>query len=962
MPFYFIIFFIVCIACAFAAIGNRPKKIAAIVIAVMLIVIAGLRLPGIDRDSATYDYVFSRVGAPLDYFTHFSDYSFYEAGYYLVPSVFKTFFNVDTVWCFLFFAILGVFLKFRAIWKLTEFQMLSVLVYFCHFFILHEMTQIREGVASGVLLLCVVQIEKKNFIAFLSLLFVGFFFHYSSLIFIPFYFLNPRRLNKKIYFTVLLVPNLLYLLGINIINIFISLHLGIISDKLTLYNDLLEAGIFTDINVYNSVFLIETVFCAFLIWKCDFFYTKNKYALLLIKIYSIALGSWVLFASIPVISFRSYGYLGIVEIILVPFILYYIEEESIALVFTFLFALVSLFIDIVHNELLAPYKTVVKLMDEKQSIFFDAKTKTDMKASVKKVAIKTTVAVVLCLVCGICFSQRTTIVSNSKSGYHIVVSANAPAIEKEAADTLQAYFLRISNCNLPITNEAANTNASQLIIGNSGILQTGDMSGLQEDGVLIKKINSAIIFGGGHRKGVLYSVYTFLDSVLNCKLYAYNVSYIPKTKTIAVPSKIYIKQAPAFNYRMSGFINLTKSYCDFNKQNYFYEDWGLWVHSFDVLVPAKTYFVMHPEYFALVDSKRTPDQLCLSNPDVLQLVITNLSNQIKEHPELKYWSVSQNDNELFCQCDACKKLDAEQGSHQGSILTFVNAVAKHFPDKTITTLAYLYSQKPPATLKPASNVMIMLCNIYGERSRPIMGYGANQFNTDLRGWQTLTTNIFVWEYVVQFSHSMSPFPNLYVLQPNVKYFKERKIPYLFEEGFVNQPAEFSELRTYLISKLMWNESADVKSIIHNFITVYYGNKSAQYIEQYINLLYANSLKSNARLYIFGAPADQKNTYLTQDDIDSYKTIFQKALSRLNENDVYYKRVAKEYLSVLFAELDVNGAHKAANSDKDITDKTALKNKLDTWYALTKKLNIAYISEDYKTVDEYYQRTSQLLHQ
>ncbi len=594
----------------------------------------------------------------------------------------------------------------------------------------------------------------------------------------------------------------------------------------------------------------------------------------------------------------------------------------------------------------------------------EGKTDTTLKANKKTVMRKKiTVIFLLCLQHHYCFSQqKITLINNSKSDYQIVIPANATLIEKQAADTLQNYLFRISGCLLPVTNEAPNTNAKQLIVGNAGALQNINTTDLHDDGILIKTINSAIVFEGGSRKGILYSVYTFLDSMLNCKMYAYDVVQIPKAKTIVLPATINIKQNPAFEYRMSGFINLTTAYCDFNKQNYFYEDWGLWVHSFEVLVPPKTYFTTHPEYFALVDGKRNPAQLCLSNPDVLQIVITNLQSKIKEHPELKYWSVSQNDNQLYCQCDACKKKDAEQDSHQGSILYFVNGVAANFPDKTITTLAYLYSQKPPKSLQPASNVMIMLCNIYGDRSRPIMAYGANQFDTDLHGWQLLTKNIFAWEYVAQFSHSMSPFPNLYILQPNVQYFKERKIRYLFEEGFVNQLSEFSELRTYLLSKLMWNENADVITLMHNFITAYYGNNSGQYIEQYINLLNANSLKSDAKLYIFGAPADQRNTYLTQDAINSYKAIFQKALSGLNENDIYYKRVAKEYLSVLFADLDVNGAHKTANSDKDMIDKIALKNKLDNWYSLTKKLNIAYISEDYKSVDEYYQKTSQLLHQ
>ena len=572
-----------------------------------------------------------------------------------------------------------------------------------------------------------------------------------------------------------------------------------------------------------------------------------------------------------------------------------------------------------------------------------------------------TVVCGLCLLQCACFSQNSrVIINNAKSNYHIVVSSQATPVEKDAADVLQRYLLAVSGCKLPVLNEAKNTNAKQLIIGGDGVLSSSDINDLSEDGVVIKSINSSIVFGGGNRKGVLYSVYTFLDSMLNCKMYAYDVIQTPKQTTIALPANINIKQSPAFNYRMGGFDNLTKAYCDFNKQNYLYEDWGLWVHSFEVLMPPKTYFATHPEYFSLVNGKRTPAQLCLSNPELVKILSDNLYKKMQEKPGAKFWSVSQNDNQQYCQCAACKKLDDEQGSHQGSILNFVNQVAKNFPRKTISTLAYQYSEKPPKSLRPAANVSIMLCNVNGDRSKPITAGADNNFDNNLRGWQLLTNNIFVWEYVVQFSHALSPFPNLHIIQPNIQYFKEQKIQYLFEEGFVNRPSEFSELRTYLVSKLMWNEDANVKALIHNFIQVYYGKSSAPYIENYINLLYSNSIKSGAKLYIFGNPSGQRNTYLTLNNIPDYKALFQKALSGLPANNVYYKRVIKEYLAVLYARLDVEQALMKADNNKAGINKATVKKHLDEFFKLAKAANINYINESRRSVDDYYKTVTQSL--
>ena len=292
---------------------------------------------------------------PLDYFTNFSEHYFSEVGYYLLCATLNNVLHTSILWFFLIVALIAIPLKIAAIWRLTEFQLLSILIYFSHFFILHDMTQVRQGIASGILLFSLPEIEKKNFLKFALLLCFGVLFHYSALLFFPFYFLNTRKLNKPLFFAILIVPQILYLLRLNIISILAMLNLGIISEKLNNYNELLQYGLFTEINVYNAVVIIQLIFCSFLIWKSDFLQTKNKYAILLIKIYTIGIGCWMLFYTVPVIAFRTSGFFEVVEIILVPFVLYYIEEKGIAIALIVLFGFALLYIDVIHSALMKPY-------------------------------------------------------------------------------------------------------------------------------------------------------------------------------------------------------------------------------------------------------------------------------------------------------------------------------------------------------------------------------------------------------------------------------------------------------------------------------------------------------------------------------------------------------------------------------------------------------------------------------
>ncbi len=58
---------------------------------------------------------------------------------------------------------------------------------------------------------------------------------------------------------------------------------------------------------------------------------------------------------------------------------------------------------------------------------------------------------------------------------------------------------------------------------------------------------------------------------------------------------------------------------------------------------------------------------------------------------------------------------------------------------------------------------------------------------------------------------------------------------MFEQGTgANNKTSWMEIRTYLISKLLWDVTADVNKIIDEFITGYYG-KAAPYIKQYYTL-------------------------------------------------------------------------------------------------------------------------------
>jgi hypothetical protein len=556
-------------------------------------------------------------------------------------------------------------------------------------------------------------------------------------------------------------------------------------------------------------------------------------------------------------------------------------------------------------------------------------------------------------------AQQFTLVKDGKSVCRIIIPEKANVIEVVAAKVFQDYIQRISGATLPIDFDNLKPGEGEILIGNVNRDELNDVpvEKLKEDGLYIKNTGERLVIAGGTEKGVLYGVYTFLEKYMGCRKYSSAVTYVPQQKTIVLNS-INELQVPAFTYRETYYKDAyTSEYQEWHKLDSFTDrennksKWGTFVHTFGTLLNPADYGESHPEYFSFYGGKRHPgsvpswdgtgeqpeSQLCLSNPEVLEIVCKNLAEQIKRNPDAVYWSVSQNDNVNYCRCPICAEIDAKYTSFApgsiiynggeeweytpvgaGSMITFINKVADRFPDKVISTLAYLHTRVPPKDLIPRKNVNIMLCNIESPRNVTIE-QGDKSFSSDLEGWGKLTDNIIVWDYTIQFSNLISPFPNFQVLQPNIQFFQKNRVSAMFEQGNRETGGEFAELRAYMLSKLLWDPNLDFNAVMNDFLTGFYG-KAAKDIREYIDLLHKNNMAgTDFKLSIFGSPVLAKDNYLSESLIAEYNKIFDRAeLAVSGEPDVLL-RVRSARMPVYYAMLEIAKDENTGKRGTFITD-------------------------------------------
>jgi hypothetical protein len=492
------------------------------------------------------------------------------------------------------------------------------------------------------------------------------------------------------------------------------------------------------------------------------------------------------------------------------------------------------------------------------------------------------------------------LVRDGVSEYRICIPDSASPRTIAAAETLRFYLREISGADIPVVLSTEHPGKRIVFEIGCSIDNNMNTGTLGDDGFRIRTIHSYLFLTAHTDRGIQNAVYTFLESYLGCRKYSTSVERVPHAPTIVLPP-LDDTQVPRLTFRFQDFRD--SAYSAWHKQSSL-DEWGLFVHTFKTLVPPEKYFKDHPEYFSENNGVRVADgQLCLSNPDVYRIVVDELRRRMKDNPQARFWSVSQNDTYVPCRCSNCSAFDSIEGSPSGSILGFTNLVADEFPGKTISTLAYQYSRAAPAHIKPAPNVNIMLCSIECNRSRPIADDPSSaSFVKDVRDWSRLTNNIFLWDYVIQFRNLVSPFPNLRVLQPNLQFFVENGISQVFEQGVATMHGEFAELRAYLIAKLLWNPYLNVDSVMTDFLQGYYGD-AAPFVRKYIDTMHDALARSGEELSIYGYPYPSENGYLSAGMIEEYETIFDEAERAVAKQPDFLVRVQTARLPVQYARLE-----------------------------------------------------------
>lgn len=323
--------------------NKTVQNIWFVIIVIVLVLFAGTRSPYVDMDYGVYKFMWQVKS--LDEQA--------EISFIFIKHMLKDVAKLKFPSLVFFYAILGVGVKMIGLKRLSPFLFSSIIIYFSHYFLLHEMTQIRAGVASGFILIALYYLIKKEYAYYYAFAICAVCFHFSASLCLLFPLLRNSKKSLVVYAFLIPIGYVLYFFSTYLD---INIPIPFIGDKIKLYKEATESGFLEDskINVFNVVFVLKVV-----IWYiCYAFsskisgYTCSVY--LLLKIYALSLFSFLFLSNIPVFAFRVQELLGVVDIIIIPWVIYLFNEryKVIGEIVVVMIALVFLVLNIYLNELL----------------------------------------------------------------------------------------------------------------------------------------------------------------------------------------------------------------------------------------------------------------------------------------------------------------------------------------------------------------------------------------------------------------------------------------------------------------------------------------------------------------------------------------------------------------------------------------------------------------------------------
>lgn len=520
-------------------------------------------------------------------------------------------------------------------------------------------------------------------------------------------------------------------------------------------------------------------------------------------------------------------------------------------------------------------------------------------------------------------TEGILLAQDGTSEYQIVLQPGASPSEKLAATEIQTHFKACTGVELPIVEGKPGDAVPMIVLGCGPVAEELGINPSPEDlgeqGCVMVTVDKHVVIAGSAAAGTLYGARDFLEADLGVRWYAPDVTQTPELKAAYARERTGAEVVqPSFKWRLTSYAwpggdatfrarrgeNNGTGGPD-NELGIQYAHDGR-CHTYFRFISPGEYFDEHPEYFSEIGGKRVRDetQLCLTNPEVLEIVTEKMLQRMRERPEYVQQNFSQEDWYSYCECPNCAAMNEELGTAGGTQFWFVNQLAertsKEFPNIQIGTLAYTYTEEPPKNMTMHPNVAVWLCHMFPScQSHPIATCEKNaNFKRRAEKWAEICDHLYIWYYIVDFAHYYNPYPNFGAMAADYKFYYDIGVEGIYSQamGHGGGGGEFSLLRPYYATEFMQNHALDPDVVMYDFLQGYY-EAAAPYIYRYAKMLQNKVDTGNIHMHLYTNPGQG---YLTDDIVAASVELFDKAEEAVAGNEELLERVRVCRMPLVYA--------------------------------------------------------------
>lgn len=472
-----------------------------------------------------------------------------------------------------------------------------------------------------------------------------------------------------------------------------------------------------------------------------------------------------------------------------------------------------------------------------------------------------------------------TLVDNGNPNAAIIVEADSEKSQK-AAEAIRKYIEKISGAELPIIVEGeAETvpHENAIHVGHTAAAKGQEVpsgfdpairpDAFEEEGFVLRKLDDKTLLVAGNNdgpyRGTMFAAYRFLHE-LGCRFFFPGEwgEVVPEMNTITAPD-LDIESRPDFAVRsvwLSGWVPTSRE-----EREIYNDDWAYKIGFSEnaiypvagdgflaELVPPDEYFESNPEFFAMnrqgqrhVGRDNRHTMLDLGNDEMFAEAVKNLRATFEGERKMQLaredgFGISPPDGVPFCFSEESVArnqkfrypeygyLDTPTASEE--YFEFVARLAREFPDKWASTMAYSIREFPPQGVKFEPNMAVTHAPITSDVLHPNDSplWRKVQQMEILRQYREQTPHVLIYDY------NPGLLLGLFVperdganMTVNAKMYRDLGIKGMRREG--RKAFMQTWLSYYLTAKLLWDADADVEAIKADFYEKFFGTEAGPHV-------------------------------------------------------------------------------------------------------------------------------------